>query len=113
VNHYHLRDNRYIIGKDVLDAIKNNIKCLSTESNWNPETQKSEKIVHPADEVFAEWRPDILGGKGGVEVVMRGNGETFSEWVHCDKEEWPHGCIEIETHHASLKDENIKLSEED
>lgn len=94
MNHYTLR-NSYIVGLDPLDAIKHNVKRIATEHRWNRDTQEEETVIHPADEVYAGWRDGILGGKGGVEIIMRSATDTHTEWMECAKEDWPHGDIKI------------------
>jgi len=95
-NHYSVRDKRYIVGHDCLDAIKNNLIKLTTSYTWDRKNQRQIKEIFVFDEALAEWRPGILGGKGGVEVVFRGGGNTCTEWVECKKEDWPHGCVNID-----------------
>ncbi|MBE3141508.1 MAG: hypothetical protein IMZ53_13110 [Thermoplasmata archaeon] len=85
-----------IIGLDIEDAIRHNIKTLATVREWDKDAGGTITTIHSTDEVFASYRDGILGGKGGIEVVMRGKDETFASWVECTKEGWgSRGMIKI------------------
>jgi len=85
-----------IIGLDIEDAIRHNLRSLSKSKSFDAETRETIIIQHGNDEVYAYYRGGILGGKGGVEVVFRGQDETHSSWVECSKEEWgERGTVKI------------------
>jgi hypothetical protein len=85
-----------IVGNDIEDAIRHNIDTLRTTIRWDNDLKQTIRTEHAADEVFAEWIPSILGGKGGVEVIFRGRESTYTAWVDCPKDEWAErGTIKI------------------
>lgn len=80
--------NTRIYGRNFVDAIENNLKRVATVTKFDRDERRTYKITHPVEEVYCQWSGGIIGGKGGVVVIMRGNSETYEAWLEVDKSEW-------------------------
>lgn len=100
VNTYRLptsNQNTRIYGESFLDAIENNMKTVATITRFDRDQKRTLKITHPVEEAWCKWEGSILGGRGGVVVIMRGQGETNTAWLEVSKDEWQKIAADQET----------------
>lgn len=102
----------FIEGVDLKDAIENNFQTLAKEMKIG------NAAGYQLDKVAMEYKPDILGGQGGVELSVIAHGsdllvnydpykdepKTSTIWIYAKKKEVPDGVYEFEINHASKQE---------
>lgn len=96
-----------IEGTDIKEAVENNFSVLAKEMNIG------NAAGYSLDKVTIEYKPGILGGKGGIELAVTAHGDdslvnydpyndepkVSTIWIYAKKEDLPEGYYEFEINH--------------